>query len=304
MMKKSEQAYGDGDDSDDSEAEDVKAVRGGTAALNEKNTLFTSNGSGIPLRRRAGYNYPPTWLRSNSQIYKSPPQVNIDSLSLHILDYGYGAHALLTVRQIDAERQKKLTLEQQSRAGILGRIISGVWVKLADVVMGGRSAGIAGEISDSPAALMTFLLMLIHSFSMNSVASIDYWLNVLEKEIKDIVVSKHSSHLTEVERLIKGEIFFHRSAGVFFEFYMHLLSHLLDFYAYLDPFENILLSLSKEQEESMLHLDGNSSEDDDDHHEAARSRLHRFSGLVKSSSSKTSLSKNHDYTHAVPFSFS
>jgi len=74
------------------------------------------------------------------------------------------------------------------------------------VIIGGRSAGVAGEITDSPAALMTILLMLVHTFSMNAVASIDYWLNLLEKEIKDIVVSKHSTHLTEVERLLKGNI--------------------------------------------------------------------------------------------------
>ena len=72
------------------------------------------------------------------------------------------------------------------------------------MIIGGRGAGVAGEITDSPAALMTILLMLVHTFSMNAVASIDYWLNLLEKEIKDIVVSKHSTHLTEVERLLKG----------------------------------------------------------------------------------------------------
>lgn len=99
----------------------------------EKHTIFSTNGDGVPIRHRAGYNYPPTWLRSNSQIYATPPQVHIDSLSLHILDQGYGAHALLTVRQIDPEKQKRFTLEQQSRAGVLGRITSGVWVKLAEV---------------------------------------------------------------------------------------------------------------------------------------------------------------------------
>jgi len=70
--------------------------------------------------------------------------------------------------------------------------------------MSGRGAGVAGEMTDSPASLVTFLMMLIHNFSMNSVASVDYWLNVLEKEIKDIVVSKHSAHLAEVERMLKG----------------------------------------------------------------------------------------------------
>ncbi len=62
-----------------------------------------------------------------------PPVVAVDSLGVHILDQGYGAHTLLTVRQIDGEKQKKLTLEQQARAGVLGRIVSGVWVKLAEV---------------------------------------------------------------------------------------------------------------------------------------------------------------------------
>lgn len=72
--------------------------------------------------------------------------------------------------------------------------------------MSGRNAGAAGELTDSPASLVTFLLLLIHNFSMNSAAALDYWLNVLEKEIKDIVVSKHSAHLTEVERILKGLI--------------------------------------------------------------------------------------------------
>lgn len=96
-------------------------------------TIFSSRGGGVPIRHRAGYIHQPTWLRSNSQLYTLPPQVAVDSLGLHILDQGYGSHTLLTVRQIDSEKQKKFTLEQQSRAGVLGRIISGVWVKLAEV---------------------------------------------------------------------------------------------------------------------------------------------------------------------------
>ena len=70
--------------------------------------------------------------------------------------------------------------------------------------MRGRGTEIAGELTDSPASLVTFLMMLVHNFSMNSCASMDYWLKMLEKEIKDIVVSKHSLHLSEVERILKG----------------------------------------------------------------------------------------------------
>lgn len=70
--------------------------------------------------------------------------------------------------------------------------------------MRGKGTSVAGELTDSPASLVTFLLMLTHNFSMNSCASLDYWLNILEREIKDIVVSKHSLHLSEVERILKG----------------------------------------------------------------------------------------------------
>ena len=123
-------AYDDADDNDTVAPEDQTED---DEVPGDNHTIFSSNGGGVPIRHRAGYNYPPTWLRSNSQIYSAPPQVHIDSLSMHILDYGYGAHALLTVRQMDLEKQKRFTLEQQSRAGVLGRIISGLWVKLAEV---------------------------------------------------------------------------------------------------------------------------------------------------------------------------
>ena len=98
-----------------------------------KTNIFRSRGSGVPLRQKAGYDYPPTWLKSNSQLQSSPPSMQMSSMSMHIIDQGYGANALLSVRQIDHEDQKKFTLEQQSRAGVLGRIVSGVWVKLAQV---------------------------------------------------------------------------------------------------------------------------------------------------------------------------
>lgn len=53
---------------------------------------------------------------------------------MHILDQGFGGHTLLTIRQIDSEgRQKYRTKEQQSRSGVLGRMVSGVWIKLAQV---------------------------------------------------------------------------------------------------------------------------------------------------------------------------
>ncbi len=43
--------------------------------------------------------------------------------------------------------------------------------------------------------LLSFITMMMHSFSVQSLGSMDYWLNVVEEEIKDMAVSKHSSHL-------------------------------------------------------------------------------------------------------------
>jgi hypothetical protein len=72
------------------------------------------------------------------------------------------------------------------------------------VTIKGRQAGAAGELTDAPASLVTFLLMLMHNFSMNSSAVVDNWLTLLEKEIRDVVVSKHGAHIVEVERILKG----------------------------------------------------------------------------------------------------
>lgn len=129
------EAYDDEDESSDS-GDAMSAMPHSSTDL-AKSTIFSSRGSGVPLRRRTGYDYPPTWLRSHSQIYAKPAHLHLDSIGLHILDQGYGPNALLTVRQIDSEKQqKRFTLEQQSRTGVLGRIISGVWVKVAEVKHG------------------------------------------------------------------------------------------------------------------------------------------------------------------------
>jgi hypothetical protein len=203
LLKKS-----DSDNYETDEEEDDAAAGAHNAGIellkSDTKNIFQARGAGVAHRRAVAYDNPPTWLKSNTQLLNDPPQMRMDTMSMHILDHGYGANALLTVREIDDEKNTGFTLEQQSRAGVLGRIVSGVWVKIAEVIMRGRSSGVAGEITDSPATLVTFLLMLIHNFNMNSSASVDYWLNMLEMEIKDIVVSKHSAHIAEVERILKG----------------------------------------------------------------------------------------------------
>jgi hypothetical protein len=251
LLKKSDSDnYGsDGDDVEDDEAEHTHN-EGIELQKHDSKNIFQARGAGVAHRRAVRYDYPPTWLKSNAQLQRNPPLVRMHTMSMHVLDHGYGANALLTVREIDDEKHKGFTLEQQSRAGVLGRIVSGVWVKIAEVTMHGRSSGVAGEITDSPATLVTFLLMLIHNFNMNSSASVDYWLNTLETEIKDIVVSKHSAHLAEVERILKGKAHIAQLTCTSGGWQSDLSCFsLADFNSYLDPFEAIMQGLSAGQEE-------------------------------------------------------
>lgn len=119
------------DELDDEEFQSMPStlVRPGSAGDN----IFSARGSGVPMSQgaRTGYTDTPSWLQSTAQLHKHPAHIHMDSMSFHLLDQGFGAHTLLTVRQMDSEGQKRFSPEQQSRAGVLGRIVSGVWVKLA-----------------------------------------------------------------------------------------------------------------------------------------------------------------------------
>lgn len=102
-------------------------------ALPANNTIFDAFARGVPVQRSTRTAEPPVWLLSSSAVIKNPPQMHFDSLGMHILDYGFGPHALVTVRELDDEMQPHHTLEQQSRTGVLGRIVAGAWSKVAEV---------------------------------------------------------------------------------------------------------------------------------------------------------------------------
>jgi hypothetical protein len=120
-------------------ARSVSEKFGGTSSAAKKgtlpahNTIFDAFAKGVPVSRTTRTAEPPVWLLGSSALLKTPPQMRFDSLGMHILDYGFGPHALLTVRELDDEMQPGHTLEQKSRTGVLGRIVSGVWAKLAEV---------------------------------------------------------------------------------------------------------------------------------------------------------------------------
>jgi hypothetical protein len=69
----------------------------------------------------------------------------------------------------------------------------------------GGSAEASGELLDGPASIATLALLCMHNFSMDSSTALDNWLRILEKEIQDMVVSKHSSHIAEAQRMLKGK---------------------------------------------------------------------------------------------------
>lgn len=169
-----------------------------------KHMIMQSVGKGIPLLTAERHRTQPTWTLSNSQLQTSGPSIGLETISMHILDQGSGPNALITIRRMDGEKRTDLNWEERSRCGILGRMLDGVWTKLLEVTCAGGVAVVAGEIDDAPHTLCTFILLLTHSFSMATLGSLDYWINIIEKEIKDMVVSKHSTHVAEMERLIKG----------------------------------------------------------------------------------------------------
>jgi hypothetical protein len=167
-------------------------------------TIMKSKGKGVPLHRYEQYRTQPIWIASNNQLQKKPPSVKFDTIGLHIIDQGPGANALLTIRAIDHEKSKKANLEERSRCGIVGRIVDGLWVKLLENMTLDGVTDIAAELDDSPATLACFVMMMMHSFSMSNLGALDYWINRVESEVKDMVVSKHSSHLKEMRRIVKG----------------------------------------------------------------------------------------------------
>lgn len=103
--------------------------------LQPNSTIFDTLATkgGVPIATSTRTAEPPVWLLSSSALVKNPPQMRFDTLGMHILDYGFGPHALVTVHALDDEMSPHHTLEQQSRTGVLGRIVAGVWSKVAEV---------------------------------------------------------------------------------------------------------------------------------------------------------------------------
>ena len=61
-----------------------------------------------------------------------------------------------------------------------------------------------GESVRPPLSLGSLLLCGAHGVSLGALGALDYWCNVIEAEVKDMVVSKHRAHLAHMQRIADG----------------------------------------------------------------------------------------------------
>lgn len=68
---------------------------------------------------------------------KHSPRLKFDDLSIHIISQGHEPCCVLTIREIDPElinkAQKKTSILEDSKTGVLGRIITGLRRKIIKV---------------------------------------------------------------------------------------------------------------------------------------------------------------------------
>lgn len=188
----------------------------------EKNRSNILLPSAVSDRSKSKYQAQPTWLLSSSDLKEHPPQLHFEDLSIHILNQGHEPACVVTIRQIDDETSQphvaKITqsnIEEDSKKGILGRIITGIRGKIVKVIhynllsllyqnlCSDGIVHVAGELIDSPAALASIIITLTQSFSMNTLGSLVMWLNLISNEVSDLAVSKHSGHAKELRSLVQ-----------------------------------------------------------------------------------------------------
>ena len=83
----------------------------------------------------------PTWLLSKGELKEQPTRLQFNNLSLSILNHGHGAYACVTVRETDDEsaglpkgtKSKYDGIAEFSKGGVIGRLITGLRIKLLEV---------------------------------------------------------------------------------------------------------------------------------------------------------------------------
>lgn len=152
------------------------------------------SGSVIPreqLKRRTDL---PQWLHTLHHVRNNPASIEVNTLGINLISTGHGCNCVITVREIDPEHLNDRNISVKSRTGVLGRILDSIRIKIFEVMCHKGSAVVCGELDDCPAALVTTIISLVHAFSMDTISSLDYWLNLIDSEVATIAVSKHPVH--------------------------------------------------------------------------------------------------------------
>jgi hypothetical protein len=91
------------------------------------------------VNRGASRSSEPTWLLAANKLKKYPPKIEFQDLSIHIMNHGHGPCSVITIREIDAETDHKKgskvpeDIFSLSKRGVLGRILTGVRIKILEV---------------------------------------------------------------------------------------------------------------------------------------------------------------------------
>ena len=145
----------------------------------------------------------PRFLLSYSDMKMRPPSVEKNRLSLHLLNQGFGVNALLSVRLMDAETDvnplgEPWLLKSRSRAGLLGRLLRGVWRKLMVVMLMGGVTRSFSNLGDHSSTLFHFIILQINSYNIDAVSATELWLHEVEKNMNTVLKQKHLQHLQSI----------------------------------------------------------------------------------------------------------
>lgn len=146
------------------------------------------------------------WVLSKEEMSSHPPMLGFSTLGIHMINHGFGTNCVLTIREIDDEKHPDAqNIEQKSALGQFGRIMSGIYRKLFDVTKQAGGGTEMAELDDSSGALVAFITLMCNSLSMNTMGSVESWLDTIEEEVDEIMaVSKHNDHIAEIEFILKA----------------------------------------------------------------------------------------------------
>lgn len=92
----------------------------------------------VPPRTLSKWKTDPTWLLSLSDLKRHIPKLKYEDLSIHLLSQGHEPACVVTIREIDPEilarSNKKTSILEDSKTGVLGRIMTGIRMKIVKVM--------------------------------------------------------------------------------------------------------------------------------------------------------------------------